>query len=51
MKSFTEYYYSNQLKEDEIGGACGTHRGMKNAWNFVELGVNVRTILKWILDK
>jgi len=24
---FTKYYYGDQIKEDEIGGECGTYRG------------------------
>jgi hypothetical protein len=23
----TKYYYSDQIKENEVGGACGTHGG------------------------
>lgn len=32
---FTKHYCDNQIKENEIGGACRTHGRMKNACKFL----------------
>jgi hypothetical protein len=30
---FTKYYYSHQIKEDEMGGACSKHWGDEKSIN------------------
>jgi hypothetical protein len=60
VKSFTKYYWDDQIKEDEMGGACSAHGHEKCVQNFVgkpegntleDIGVDGRVILKCILTK
>ena len=59
----TTYNSHDRIKEDEIGGECGTYEGqtkyiqgagwghLKEREQMGDLEVNERVILKWILKK